>query len=367
MTSIGILTRHCYPNYGSLLQTYALQSALNRLGATVRVIDYIPYGETTVRLAQSNLRDSRMRKRLSTRALYYAVQGPNFAVMNVRFRRYQRSTLQLTEHVGSSADLAEVARQLDAVVVGSDQVWSRIYGRIDPNYYLSGVSDAAKKYSYAASFGSTDPPPEDGAQIRRWLSAYDVISVREPSAVRELGNLGLDARHDVDPVLLHGRDFWTHFASRERAVDHPYLLVYQIHNTPAFNERLREARRRHALPVRRVTIDGKQFFRRNASDYLATPARFVQLFRNASVVITDSFHGTAFSLLFGRPLYSLLPQKNAARSHDLLTSVGVGKLAVPAGAPLPGDPNYDTASVGNVLATTAERSWQYLRTIVEST
>lgn len=366
MTSVGILTRHCYPNYGSLLQAFALESAFSSLGAKTKVIDYVPPSDTPYQLTTSSLRESRMRGSPVKKMLYYAIQGPNLFRMASRFRKYQIASLNLSETVSDRDGISAVAGRFDAVVTGSDQIWNKIHDAIDPNYYLAGVEGAVKKYSYAASFGSVGPSEEDVDRVLKWLKSFQSISVREPSALTELTALGeRRTRRDVDPVLLHNRHFWMSYAADEFPAHGPYILVYQLHNTPRFDERLRQLRVRHNLPVRRVTADGKQRLRYNATDYLVSPKQFVRLFRDASVVLTDSFHGTAFSLAFGRPVYSLLPAKHATRCKDLLCDVGLPHLAVSANEDLPRDPAYDAEEAYVSLANQAEVSWRYLRTIVE--
>ncbi|MEO9326997.1 polysaccharide pyruvyl transferase family protein [Gordonia aurantiaca] len=361
MNRVGILTRHCYPNYGSLLQAIALQQALARAGADVHVVDYVPPSDGRFGLARSSLRESRMRESWIGSAAYLAIQGPNFAVMASRFRRFQKANLRLTHMVGDGADLPAVARDLDRIIVGSDQVWNVVHGTLDETYFLSQLDDSRKKYSYAGSFGSS--APVDDIAVKRMLADFRAVSVREPSAAEHLKALGLDVRRDVDPVLLHGREFWYEFSARVRvAARSPYLLVYQLHNTPHFDARVEELSRRSGLPVRRVNVDIKRLkgfpYR---SHYLASPQEFVALFRDAAAVITDSFHGLSFSLIFGRTVYPVLPNKGAARLTDLLDAVDLRHLAVSADQmDLPTSGEYEAQDVARCLSTLAAESWRYI-------
>lgn len=363
MKKVGILTRHIYPNYGSLLQCRALENALTSLGVAPRVIDYFPRTDRPFRLAGSRLKESRVRDSAIKSAAYRAIQTPNMAVMSLRFREFQRRHLTLTPTCEDGQHVSALADDLDLILTGSDQVWNSIHGRLDPVYFLEGQKPD-KKHSYAASFGSSAPPAENRDRVESWLQDFNSISVREHSAQRALESMGINARVDVDPVLLHGKQYWSEFSEGHQPRGDRYILVYQLHNTPRFTERLEEIRRRHNLPVRRVTPDAKMLVEHRASDYLVDPTKFVALFRDASYVVTDSFHGTAFSLVFGKPIYALLPQSNSTRNQDLLKSVGLSRSASALDEAPAQDPHYDPEDVEGVLRTRAEDSWSHLRGLV---
>lgn len=363
MNTVGILTRHVYPNYGSLLQSHALERAISSLGAQCSVIDYFPPTDRPTRLASSRLRESRMRDSVAKRAAYLAVQTPNMARMSIRFRRFQRRHLSLTATCEDRTSLADVINTLDVTVTGSDQVWNRVHGQLDPVYFLAR-QDSGRKLSYAASFGSESPAPNEIGRVVSWLQDFEHVSVREHSAQTALASMGIQSRVDVDPVLLHGHEYWNSFAAAAPISDRKYILVYQLHNTPGFNERLKSIAERHGLPIRRVTPDAKMYLSHRASDYLVDPIQFVALFRDATMVVTDSFHGTAFSLIYGKPLYALLPQANSTRNVDLLSSVGLAHLALPVDQTPVDDPNYDPEPVANKLKDRAGESWNYLRSAV---
>lgn len=360
MKKVGILTRHVYPNYGSLLQCRALESALVTLGATPRVIDYFPATDRPFRLAASRLKESRVRDSTVKSSAYLAIQTPNMAIMSLRFRKFQREYLTLTQTCEDSRSVLDIAEDLDLVLTGSDQVWNSIHGQLDPVYFLDGQKPD-KKYSYAASFGSSAPSSAEIDQVATWLQDFGCVSVRESSAQSALDGIGISSRVDVDPVLLHGKDYWSEFAEEHIPADAKYILVYQLHNTPGFKERLSKIQRRHDLPIRRVTPDAKMLIEHRASDYLVAPAKFVALFRDASYVVTDSFHGTAFSLVFGRPIYALLPQSNSTRNEDLLASVGLTRLASSLDQSPVEDPHYNADHVSRELRVRAKESWSHLR------
>lgn len=324
MKNIAIITRHCYPNYGSLLQARALTDAINMLGAKAEVLDYYPKSDRPLRLAFSNMRESRLRVSWWTRLVYLAVQFPNCFIMAKRFRAFQKSYLHLTSTASTSDEMAQLSQKFDKIVSGSDQVWNTVHGKIDPAYYLHGVENS-KKFSYAASFGSAKILARQNNEIAFLLSTFQNVSVRESSSQQELKKLGISAELDIDPVLLHDREYWNKFCDHSEATKKvkPYVLVYQLHHDLRFKKATIEAENEDGLKTRRVSVDLRRRLRGGASDYLVSPADFVRLFRDSQGIITDSFHGTVYGLIFGKPMTIILPSKNADRITSLLLTCGL--------------------------------------------
>lgn len=297
------------------------------------------------------------------RTAFRLVQGPNLHYMARRFRKYQQSNLPLSARANNHAELSTLAGTFRRVVVGSDQVWNTVHGAVDPAYFLSGIRSA--KFSYAASMGSAYVPRGYEDKVKTWLSDFETISVREPTARDTLNSLGIKSRVDVDPVLLHDGKYWENFAGETLKPSKKYILVYQLHNTPQFTESVDTIARRYGAgyEVRRVTVDAKQRLRSRATDYMASPQEFVQLFRNSELVITDSFHGTAFSLIHGRPFHVVLPQRNTSRLTDILDSVGLNNKHLEAAG---GQHEYDADRVGVNLKEARQKSLEYIKLLAST-
>ncbi len=368
MRRIAILTRHIYPNYGSLLQAYALQEAFRREGAEVTIVDYLRAEDTPLRLAASTHRISNYGSGSAGRLAYLTVQTPVFMTMGLVFRRYQRRLLRLTRSVQKFEELESLCGEFDAVVVGSDQVWNRIRGTLDEAYFLKACDVSTKKFSYAASFGASSPLPEDSELVIDALNKFKFISVRERSSTVWLESVGLPARNDLDPTLLHPRAFWDEFAGPE-PIRQPYVLTYQLHHTNGFSEILRKVRSRSGLPVVRVTPDVKHLVKSGKTKCLVTPEEWLSWIRGASYIVTDSFHCTVFALRFGRPLYVVPPLSYAERIVDLLERVDLNRLAI-SSANLDASgfsPEYDAQAVDVALSEMAVDSWKYIGDIVGET
>lgn len=363
---IGILTRHCYPNYGSILQAFALQSALTMLGATPTVIDYINDDDTALGLVRANLRISKKARSKLGFILYILIQTPTFLSMFSVFRRHQKRLLNLSDRVKDREGLSGVSKNFDLVIAGSDQIWNRVIDALDENYFLPFVHDCSQRFSYAASLGSAAPCSEDKDLFIDLIKRMHAVSVRESSSAKWILAHGINARADVDPVLLHGRKFWDEFAGAKRN-EFKYILVYQLHKSDNFERQLKEVRSKMNLPVIRLSPDWKNIFLSGNTKVLISPEAFLSWIRDATCVVTDSFHGTVFSLKFGRPMYVIPPGKNSTRLTDVMAKFGLERLVIDSdhNQSMSDGPTYDSDSVEKLLDNQAVTSWKYLRDILE--
>lgn len=364
MHSIGILTRHFYPNYGSILQAYALQEAFRKIGADVSVLDYVRREDSPFHLAASTQRASDYRSQGALRLPYLAVQTPVFVAMGLVFRRFQQRLLRLTRPVSDRIAIEDLSAEFDSVVVGSDQVWNRIRGSLDEVYLLAYCADSTRRVSYAASFGASRPLEVDTPLVLSALMKFHSVSVREQTAVAWLESEGAHARNDIDPTLLHGRDFWDEFAG-PAPKRRQYVLTYQLHHTPRFRDILRQVEKASGMPVVRLTPDLKHLVKPGQTKLLISPEKWVSWIRGAAFVVTDSFHCTAFALRFGIPLYVVPPPTYSERIFDLLRLGGLERLAVTERNRHISDvsPYYDADAVDASFAAWSVSSWQFISEI----
>ena len=364
MADIGIITRHCYPNYGALLQAYALAAAVKRVGHRPRVIDYVPRSDEPSNLVASRLRASRMGSNVATRAAFRLVEGRGLARAARTFRSHQERLLPLTTKFSDTSQIAHVTEGMGAVFAGSDQLWNRVHGSLDPTYFLDPVKSAkTRKLSYAASLGNARPNPDDADAVARMLASFESISVREASSLSWLSEVGLEGRADVDPVLLHDRGFWSQFALAGSPADAaPSTLVYQVHfGTPGVTRVAKHAQRHFGTLLSRVTADQKQVLLPGRRSYLASPEAFVRAFADAQCVVTDSFHGAVFSVVFGTPFLAVLPSAGSTRIVDFLDSVGLDRNIVRGEDVDVSQAVYDPEVVWRKLNGLRADSWKYLR------
>lgn len=325
-------------NYGSALQTYALSTAIDNLpGYRCITIDYAAQSNTN-----ANIRSPQdiLRKLFST-VLYWR--------RTRLYNHFLREELKLTPPYASYEELRANPPRSDVYVTGSDQTFNPQWSGSDPAYFLGFVPavrrSAIKKISYASSFAVNRLPNTVVETYRKALSDYDALSVREESGtkiIREL--LNRPAAWCCDPTLLLTREMWQVMAQKAvRKVRKPYILVYimayMVNPYPQADRIIAEAQKAfgnmHIIYLcGRKTDLGKP----NATIIKnASPYEFVDLFLNASLIITSSFHGVVFSLHSKAPFIALTEsdERKDTRLRSLLHRIGATKHIIP--VPVPDD------------------------------
>lgn len=317
---VDILTIHFGINHGSVLQCYALSKTLRKLGAEVEVIDYVPARYRIWENVKIKHPDRPLPWKLAFLLASSLVRLPQKAV----FYRYLRRVIKLTERYSTEEDLAAAPPTADLYLVGSDQVWNSTYnGVADNSYLLTFLPEGARRASYAASIGRDDIPETDVERFVRELPSFEGVSVREARAAEIVRGLGVACRQDLDPVFLLGSDEWVRLASW-RGADERYVLVYVIAQN--YSEMVAQARkiadrmeaRLYVLSVRPIRIAGV-----DRNFIFANPSDFLGLFSRAAFVVSNSFHGTAFSIIFHRPFLTYATRYNS-RIESILELTGLG-------------------------------------------
>ena len=230
-------------------------------------------------------------------------------------------SLQYSLPVSGIAELEQM-KEFDVFCVGSDQVWNpRITDGLDDVFTLNG--NLSNKVSYASSMGSLQFGGYDAETLLRRLSTFDSISVREKGAYEYLRNNLPQAKVKkvVDPTILYGLENWEESlrqASIQNLLPEKYVLIYALGGCfDAANIIAHNIAKKIGVKVAAITLSSRP----KKVDYLMnniSPLQFVDLIKNASFVVTNSFHGTCFSLIYGKPFYSVRYDDNPARAEELL-------------------------------------------------
>ena len=322
MKEIKVITRHAPSNYGSLLQSIATQTVLERLGFKCEIIDYVRDDEHGLRAVTTVLNGkTEWNGGVIKKIAYVALRYPEEKAAERKFARMRSKYLKLTRRCRTHADLEKLGA--DVFMTGSDQVWGpTLNGRYDEAYFLEFVKDKPKT-AYAASFGRTDFTPETMAEYKKLLSSYSGIAVRENTAVDLLRKMGVECAGQVlDPTLLLTGGEWSKFI--EKDIKGRYVLVYQLHNNPALSDYAIRFARHVGLPLYRISPTFHQIRRGGKFVYLPDLGEFLSYIKNCTYFITDSFHGTAFALNFNRQFVEILPNnKTGSRNQSILQLTGL--------------------------------------------
>lgn len=323
---IKTITCHDVYNVGASLQAYALVQYLMELGHDVKIIDYKPdYLNGHYRLwgGINPVYDKILIKELYCLAKFPGRLKKRFEKRKKEFDSFTKEFLPLTRRYQSLAELQVDPPQADVYFAGSDQIWNTLFrnGR-DPAFYLDFAPEGSIRASYAASFAGDSVDDAFKRQVSEWISQLDYVSVRESTGLAILNYLGIEGGHQVlDPVFLLNRQQWSSIAAQwSSPLSEPYVLIYDFENDgkmAAFAKNL--ATKNHwklvsMLKNPHIPMDFSQ----------EGPIAFLSLIQNAKAVVSNSFHATAFSLIFQKEFWVFYRNENInTRMEDLLTLMGV--------------------------------------------
>lgn len=316
---VGVITFHNANNYGAILQTWALQKVLKDYGVDPCVIHYHP--DIIDRLYDPMMMKQGFKRQV--KKLSISVFNRQSLIRYNKFQSFLAKKFNLLGDYRTYKELQNAGLNLDAYIVGSDQVWNpKHIGGFDPAYYLNFAEPDKKKIAYAVSIGSTDIDPKYKEDMRKALSTYTGISVRE-SSVREAvqGLCEKPVRVVLDPTLLLLKEDYEEIKVPS-ARKEPYILVYMIEKNEQVIKLANKLSVSLGIPIiQRRQIGG--FINEAESFYTADAGEFIGLVEAAELVITNSFHGTVFSVLYEKPFISMLHSDTGSRTEDLLTSLGL--------------------------------------------
>ena len=332
---IGILTLPLNTNYGGILQSYALQTVLERMGHEVVVLNCerkysLPLWRMPLSYAKRVIKKYILGRK-DTKIFAEQHQQKEYAIISQHTQRFIDAYIH-TYNVESFKNLKST--DFDAIVVGSDQVWrpkyfTYLFNASIENAFLSFAREwNIKRISYAASFGTEDweYTAEDTDLCGELLKLFNVVTVREESAVRLCKErLGIEASHVLDPtMLLSKEDYIKLFDVVNTPKSSGNLLTYILDNTPEKTNVINKISKEKGLTPFRINSNAKG---PNASveERIQPPVEaWLRGFYDAEFVVTDSFHACVFSIIFGKPFIVIgNKERGMARFESLLKMFGL--------------------------------------------
>ena len=309
---VGILTFHEADNYGAVLQAFALQQILKKLGAESEFVcvetEEVHAPETASGPAALFMK--RIKEEGAKRALLFKQFRESNMICSPRYKK---------------EELENIDEQYDLFIAGSDQIWNFRIPGADERYFLP-FADPKKRFSYAASFGSDELPEKAKPWCSKQLERFVRISVREESGVRIVKDLtGRDAVVSLDPTLLLTKEEWERMISHDKSEER-YMLLFMLKYDEELTLRAKKASEAAGVTLKVITAAFMPQF--GFAPWSGVGVNdWISLIAGAEGVFTNSFHGTVFSLLFGRPLsVSRLNgelSKRNGRIEELLKRVGL--------------------------------------------
>lgn len=356
---VGIFTFHQALNNGAVLQAYALEKTIEKLGADVEIVDYI---SPKIKEDYSLIK---LKKGLKA-FLISCKLLPQTMVQKKNFNRFVSSIVRVSKKQYTPKNISLINDDYDVFVTGSDQVFSPTCAGFDENYFLT-FAKKGRKYSYAASLGQDRLPEHLLQEYKNRLEDFEVLSCREKSAVKALDNVyDKDVLCHIDPVFLLDRLEWEGIV-QERIIKEPYIFVFRVHVPVDLFKYAEKLRRETGLKL--VYADGKRIYFDDSARYIPgiSPDIFLNLIANADCVVTNSFHGVAFSTIFHKKLYVELNNTGIrnTRAELLLAQLEVSYYEILNDTNVKFVDNADWKRVDENIAKEAERSLGYLRQIIE--
>lgn len=295
---VGIITFHRAINYGALLQTYALQVSVEKIGGECEVIDY-HNKQIDRQYIKLSLSKAKGLKDFAKYILYSRTHNRKYE----KFRSFASKYLHLSSMCRDHNDLSRISSRYDLLISGSDQIWNYGITDFDTAYFLSFLNDRVKKNAYAASFGISQIPEEVAQDYKNLLGEYNKITVRENQGAEIIRDLtGRDVEVALDPTLLLCMKEWNKIAAEKKEKD--YILIYSFGLTPTMKSFAENLSKKTGCRI--IFFPASSFVRnwiRAPFVMSASPEEFLGFFKNASYVVTNSFHGTVFSILYEKSFF----------------------------------------------------------------
>ncbi len=329
---VGVITIHNHHNYGAVLQAFALNHTIRKLGHDCKTID-------------CNLDPEKGRRFQWTR--YPGALLPNLYIAwhkragkrhDRRFRDFIRNKIPLTDvRYDSLKQMTEVPPCFEVYIAGSDQIWrpSMLNKEIGDAYHLSFASpERSRLVAYAPSFGVSEIPDSYKQRITRYLMRYHALSARETRGRELIKELtGKEVEQVLDPTLLLNADDYNQIL-RPPSMSGEYLLLYpmELGHDLGFFKLVKQVKKYLSLPV--VCVLPLQFSYQwlLVADKIildAGPREFLGLFQNASFVCSNSFHGTVFSIIYRKNFIGFPHSESNIRITSLLEKIGLMDRQVP--------------------------------------
>lgn len=367
---ICTMTCHHVYNYGATLQAYALQYYLEKLGCEVEIIDYRLFTHIRYELFTPYPKGRAykiIRKIPFLRYIIPPIKNRNMLHTWGRkkaFDDFDRKYLHISKCVYRTyEELDKADFAADVFIAGSDQIWNPIFPNgTDLGYYLDFGDRNIKRISYAASFGVSEISKEQGTFVKEKLSTFAYLSVREQSGVDILRAIGLKAVKCLDPVFLLNRSEWGEMIQIKR-LDYRYIMVYDFyHEDESMVDFIKCLSKEKGLKILSINDTNNAPYA-DIQINNAGPIEFLSYIENADYVVSNSFHATAFSMIFNKRFatFPLNTQPNKGRMIDLIHSVGLGYLYAPSHISAL-DKDICWEKINSILDTMVCQSKEYLCT-----
>lgn len=321
---IDIITLHRAQNYGSVLQAFALQKQIEKLGHQAYILDYYPERYTNKgllkRLKNKSSRFNNPLVLLIAKLLIY----PSYLKKGIQFNKFMHYLNLEKPSFATNEEGMGRFTDADAYCAGSDQIWNSHWNEgVEKVLFLDFVPKGKLCLSYAASIGLSNIPANEIDETKLLLEKFEFLSLREDKGVELVRELGrTDAVQCLDPTLLMSKEEWSQYAD-DSYKGKEYVLTYNLHHDPEIDKCAKAIASKYHLQIRNISYNWHDIIRHGHLDWCPTVEGFLGLIKNAKYVVADSFHATAFSIIFEKPFVVITPEVASSRLSSLLKMLGL--------------------------------------------
>ena len=352
---VGILTFPGSPSSGASLQMAALCAALEKEKYDVEIINYM----NLYMLKKEHLSNSVVQRTKSAIATMLSRQGER------EFQAFEKKLpLYPAKRVHNAEELKNLSDRYDFLICGSDQVWNPKVTGCDLSYVFDFCNENDKKISYAASFGLNTLPKNCVDAYSRELKRFHRISVREERGQEIVEELtGKKCKLVIDPSMLVTKEEWEKQMIPFKTLPKHYIAKFIFNYDESVEKWIKQLSENTGIPV--LTIGGSVLskFKEGLFTGAIGPQKWLYIIHNADYIVTDSFHGAAFSLIFEKQLFVSLASSTNSRLVTLCNNFGLKKQIIPAS-------NYDSridyVSVRKKMIEMRADSISFLKEAMES-
>lgn len=362
---IDIVTLHRAQNYGSVLQTFALQKQIEELGHQASILDYYPERYTNKGLLKRLKNKSRRFKNPLVLLIAKLLIYPSYLRKGIQFNKFMHYLNLEKPSFATNEEGMGRFTDADAYCAGSDQIWNSHWNEgVEKALFLDFVPKGKLCFSYAASIGLSNIPANEIDETKLLLDKFEFLSLREDKGVELVKELGrTDAVQCLDPTLLMSKEEWSQYAD-DSYKGKEYVLTYNLHHDPEIDKCAKAIASKYHLQIRNISYNWHDIIRHGHLDWCPTVEGFLGLIKNAKYVVADSFHATAFSIIFEKSFVVITPEVASSRLSSLLKMLGLDNHNINKFTSLKViEQPIDYIRVKSIMATKQRESISYLNKV----
>lgn len=313
-------------NYGAALQGYAIFNTMESLGHSVVIVRYrggCPSASTYLKSLYRYC--NRIFHKYLKKSPFVSANSKGIKVQQTHFMRFQKEHLVFWNKKRLEwFQIKHRYPKVDIYICGSDQIWNPNYkgGYNDPGYFLDFAPAGKKRIAYAPSFACDDIPTTAQADLKYYIDKFYAVSVREKEGTDIIEKYtGRKAPVVADPTFLLTKDEWDDVATIPKDIPNKYILCYRFMKNNEMTRCIDYLSEMFSLPVITLPLSDVALADSYEKRFDVGPSDFVGLIRNATLVCTDSFHATAFSLIMNTPFYTFLDHDVVGKGTNMNSRV----------------------------------------------